>query len=363
MPTARIFQIPYCYKVIGIKHRHRNPTTFLLRDSVPVQVSILELDEAPIRLRARLQTPAAGATVRQIELRHDGESYLREVNFYPTQRGGVAPPFTAEDFERMLIWAAPPFPSVHGDNDKPIGILTTVSSELTISENGRQQTRRPEDLQTLNDVTPLIRDWIDNENAEARIAATRSGASFAIIDGHLYRRVGAPVAAYSPPNSAHFFHSDQVKDIKNLGHGNWMPIAYADTISALSVAGGYEIEIDAPLEQDHRANLAFVAAAILPQCNAEISMAVEDMSAEGMAAFRAFREHYAAAVGRDLEAGLVAIEAMRAMASDRSFSESFSTLKMRQTIAPKLAFFSAMAERSGLITSLADEEALSQIAV
>jgi hypothetical protein len=366
MPSARIFEIPYCFKVIGIKHRHRNPSNFILRDSVPVQVACLDTTEAPIRLRARLKAAGAGAAVSQIDLRHDGESYLREVNLIPTERGAAAPPFTVEDFDRMLRWAAPPFPNVHGENDKPAGILTTVSPELTVSENGRQRALRPENLQSLNDVTPLIRDWIQNDNAKARLAAARAGASFAIIDRHLYRRVGAPVAAFSTPNQANFFHSDQINDIANLGHGNWMPITYADAIPALSGSvgpGGYEIEIDAPLEQDHRANLAFVSAAILPQCLADISMAVEDMSANGMAAFRTFRENYAAALRRDLDAGLTAMEAMRIMAADKSFSESFSTLKMRKTVIPKLAFFDAMAERSGLITSLADEEALTQIAI
>lgn len=365
MPSARIFEIPYCYKVIGIKHRHRNPTNFILRDSVPVQVAFLDMDEAPVRLRALLKARGADAAISRIELRHDGESYLREIDLIPTERGAAAPPFTVDDFERMLRWAAPPFPDVYGENDKPTGILTIASPELKVSENGRQRMLRPENLQTLNEVTPLIRDWIHDGNAEARSVATRTASGFAIVGGHLYRRVGAPVAAFSVPNSASFFHSDQVKDIANLGHGNWIPIAYADAIPTLlgNTDSGYQIEIDAPLEQDDRANMAFVSAAILPQCVPDISMAVEDMSADGMAAFRSFREHYAAAIGCDLDAGLTAMEAMRVMAADKSFSESFSTLKMRKTVAPKLTFFDAMAERSGLITSPADEEALTQIAV
>jgi hypothetical protein len=366
MPSARIFEIPFCFKVIGIKHRHRNTTEFLLKDSVPVQVAVLSADEAPVRLRARLKAEGRGSPSSDIALRHDGESYLRAINHMPKDPGAAGLPFTAADFEQMLAWTDTPFPAVYGETDKPIGILTLTSPELRGWHGMQRLQRRPDDLEKLEVITPLIRDWIENGRDAARARAVRAGDEFVLVDGHLHRRVGAPVAVLTENGFPYFCHSDQVKEVEKFGlTSNWMPIAYADAIPALSShanASAFECEIDGPLERDDRANLAFVAAWMLPRCTQHLALAVADMTAEGMAAYRAFRENYPAAVASDLDAGLVAVEALRTMAMAPSFSEAEATLAMRRLIIPKLAFFDAMARRSGLITSPADEEAMLALA-
>ena len=48
---------------------------------------------------------------------------------------------------------------------------------------------------------------------------------------------------------------------------------------------------------------------------------------------------------------------------DPSFGEAEETLNLRRLLAPKLEFLDAMARRSGLVLSTADEAALERMAV
>lgn len=368
MPSARLVQIPYCYPVHGIQHRHRNSARFLLRGSVPAEITVLTVEEAPVKLRARLVADGHLTRSNDMELRHDGKSYLRAVEHMPSEAGGTPTPFTSDDFVRMLAWESTPWPSIYGDTDKPSAFLTLLNPNLREWLGTRQVNHRPEDLPTAGDLMPRLREIEINDDERARSQALHAAAEYVLINDQLYRRVAAPVAVLTEKGYPYLFYAEQFaeKD-KTFGvAANWMPIAYAHLIPEISIhesARNFICEVDAPLENDDRRNLAYAIATAAPQVARHLALAVADMTEAGMSAYRGFRESYARAREGDLEACLELHRAMKVMMDDPSFGEAEETLNLRRLLAPKLEFLDAMARRSGLVLSTADEAALERMAV
>lgn len=368
MPSVRLFQIPYCYHVIGTEHRHRNAAKFLLRGSVHAEITILTAAEAPVKLRARLVANGHPPRSNNMELRHDGTSYLRAVEHIPGAVGGIATPFTADDFVRMLAWECTPWPSIYGHTDKPSAFLTLLNPNLREWRGSRQINHRPEDLLTADDLMPRLREVEIDGNELAKSRALHAAAEYVLVDGQLHRRVTSPIAVLSENGYPYLFYAEQfAEEDKTFGlAGNWMPIAYAHLIPAISVhdnARNFVCDVDAPLENDDRRHLAYAIATAAPQVAEHLALAVADMTESGMTAYRVFRESYAKAREGDLDACLELHKAMKIMMDDPSFCEATETLNLRRLLGPKLEFLSAMIRRSGLVMDPTDEDALLRIAV
>ena len=130
MPSGKILEIPYWFHVRAVPRRHREPKQFLLRGSFPFEMTTLTEAEAPVRLRARLRVPGHPSQRADVELRHDGQSYLRAIEHMPREPGGEEPPFTEENLRAMLEWRDTAWPAVHGERDRVAAVLTLRTEAL-----------------------------------------------------------------------------------------------------------------------------------------------------------------------------------------------------------------------------------------
>jgi hypothetical protein len=376
MPSGKIFEIPYWFHAHVVPRRHRNAEKVLLRGSFSFEIPVLSQSDAPVRLRAKLHVNGQPSANNEIILRHDGASYLRAVDDMADEPGSKRPPFTEEAFVAMLQWRDTPWPAIYGERDKLKFVLTTSTEQLSEWESVTRFVRRqPAELQTAAEISPNIRQWDWNGEEQARQDALREIASLVLIDGHLHRRVGAPIAYLSSAGFPHIIHSDEIDDSGRIGivarhridiEDSVMPIAYAPWMAELSRhpnASSFCCEVDAPLENDPRANLAFAIAFAVPACGRWLAHAVEDMTVDGMEAYRAFRDLYARAQAGDYDACIEAMKQMHRMTDGPSFSEADCTGAMRKRLKPKLQFLDALVQRAGLGLDAADEAALSAMAI
>lgn len=375
MPSARIFQIPFWFHANAVQRKRRNAEKFLLRGSFPFEMPMLSGNEAPMRLRARLRFPGHPSADNDIALRHDGVSYLRAVDEMPREPGAERPPFTEDDFLAMLEWRDTPWPAIYGENDKLKAILTTSTEQLSWWENAVTRVRRrPAELQTVAEASPSIREWEWSNEDKARQEALHEIAGFVFVDGHLHRRVGLPLAYLSSNGYPHIVHADEIDNSSRLASTSKhrvgitdcvMPITCAPVMKELSCqpgAASISCDVDAPLESDPRSALAFSIAFAAPDCAKYLAHALEDMTADGMRAYRTFRDLYPRVLDRDYDSCIDALKAMHEIVDGPSFAEAQCTDAMRARLRPKLYFLDTLARSSGLIMDRADEEALLQIA-
>jgi hypothetical protein len=377
MPAATIVEVPYWFHVSAVPRRHREPKKFLLRGSFPFEMTSLSEAEAPVRLRARLRVDGHPNMDNDISLRHDGVSYLRAIENLPREPGGERMPFTEDDLRAMLEWRDTAWPDVYGDKDKPAALLTTTTGALSWWEGAHRIHKRPDELQTLAEFSGGIREFKSNDDDKNRRAALAEISSLALVDGALHRRVGAPIAYLSPQGFPHIVHTDQITYEHQMGKPNRhlvsmsdhvMPISFAPWMPALSChekAAAMSCEVDAPLETDAKTNLAWAISIAVPHCARWLSSALPEMTADGMAHYRAFRDLLPDATSGDYESGAAAVEQIRAVVEGSPYAGAAESdpekrfASMRERVAPKLAFLDELARRSGLALEAADEAALS----
>ena len=358
MAVSRIFTLPFCYEVRAVPVRGRVARPKLLRDSTPAMISLLSASEAPISLLARLTVDGNTTASKRIALRHDGSTYLRAVLDRPRQAGGEPRPFSIETFERMLRWEEHPWAPEHGDRDRPDGILTTRSRELRDDgAHGYDQRHRnlaPDQLLTRDQFEGTVRKWEHDGQEAARIAAIRSASEFVFVDGMLHRRVGAPFVAATKEGYPGLFHADQYEErFRAYGaEANFVAVQSATVLMGLPrgpYVPPFHFKIDAPLESNCPAALAFAVRSALPQLRDAVELALPEMSAPGMEAFRRWRASYTDAVEGDFDACLKALEALRALVNDETLFGGERTRKFHELARPKVSLLDTIARENGFL--------------
>jgi hypothetical protein len=367
MTARQIFSIPFWFNVQIMRQRCRKKETVLLRGVEPVQIDLLDENEAPVAIEIAIRDPHRGG-ISSLQWRCDGTSYLRAIRRLSPDRPagshhdrGAGAPMTMDDFQSVLDWNAG---TDFLRDEFPNRWLTRLNEKLADVRifGKRHYNIAPADLHTAESLEPMVREWWKNGEDEGRARTASTAQDYVFVNGALHRRVPPPLWCWS--NSGGLVHGEDLAERRGYKHTSqfWWPISRTDdfidwmTRSKQPEYLQMDVEVRVSIPPDEFAALTEVGFAMFGALEVFINTALPRLDDESLDLYKKFRVARAAASVGEFDGCRAAARFLRSMLPDPAWQVAQQHKDVKSIIEAHLDHWDRLLYAAGVETMVDEDE-------